>query len=149
MTYRSLIVRLSTFLKRLWRVRGSLMKYWRRPENQLALYMVFLSPLRINFVSKWVLYIHIIHMMSSLTLFVQGLETSMGYVAWLGKYEEENSILVDLLLKAGAVFYVKTSVPQSLMLCETVNNVIGSTNNPRSSLLIQGVKFLLLMIDRQ
>jgi hypothetical protein len=125
------------------------MKYWRRPENQLALYMVFLSPLRINFVSKWVLYIHIIHMMSSLTLFMQGLETSMGYVAWLGKYEEENSILVDLLLKAGAVFYVKTSVPQSLMLCETVNNVIGSTNNPRSSLLIQGVKFLLLTIDRQ
>lgn len=38
----------------------------------------------------------------------------MGYVAWIGKYEEGNSILVDLLEKAGAVFYIKTSVPQSL-----------------------------------
>jgi len=63
---------------------------------------------------------------------VKGIETSMGYVAWIGKYEKENSVLVDLLLQAGAVFYVKTSVPQSLMVCETVNNVIGRTVNPRN-----------------
>jgi amidase len=62
----------------------------------------------------------------------QGLETSMGYVSWIGKYEEEDSYLVTLLAKAGAVFYVKTSVPQSLMVCETVNNVIGRTVNPRN-----------------
>jgi amidase len=64
---------------------------------------------------------------------VKGLETSMGYVSWIGKYETSNSVLVDLLEKAGAVFYVKTSVPQSLMVCETVNNVIGRTVNPRES----------------
>jgi amidase len=63
---------------------------------------------------------------------IKGLETCMGYVSWIGKYEEENSMLVDILLKAGAVFYVKTSVPQSLMVCETVNNVIGRTVNPRN-----------------
>ena len=62
----------------------------------------------------------------------QGLETSMGYVSWIGKYDKENSVLVDMLLKAGAVFYVKTSVPQSLMVCETVNNIIGRTVNPRN-----------------
>lgn len=56
----------------------------------------------------------------------------MGYVAWIGKYEEDDSVLVTLLQKAGAVFYVKTSVPQSLMVCETVNNVIGRTLNPRN-----------------
>lgn len=56
----------------------------------------------------------------------------MGYVAWIGKYETENSVLVTLLHNAGAVFYVKTSVPQSLMVCETVNNVIGRTVNPRN-----------------
>lgn len=56
----------------------------------------------------------------------------MGYVSWIGKYEEEDSHLVSLLAKAGAVFYVKTSVPQSLMVCETVNNVIGRTVNPRN-----------------
>ncbi|RFU31613.1 hypothetical protein B7463_g4747, partial [Scytalidium lignicola] len=63
---------------------------------------------------------------------IKGLETSMGYVAWIGKYETSNSVLVDLLLKAGAVFYVKTSVPQSLMVCETINNIIGRTVNPRN-----------------
>jgi len=55
----------------------------------------------------------------------------MGYAAWVGKYDTYNSVLVDLLLKAGAVFYVKTSVPQSLMVCETINNVSGRTVNPR------------------
>ncbi len=63
---------------------------------------------------------------------VKGLETSMGYVAWLGKYDEEDSVLTALLRKAGAVFYLKTSVPQSLMVCETVNNIIGRTLNPRN-----------------
>lgn len=63
---------------------------------------------------------------------IKGLETSMGYVSWIGKHETENSVLVDLLEKAGAVFYVKTSVPQSLMVCETVNNIIGRTVNPRN-----------------
>lgn len=56
----------------------------------------------------------------------------MAYVAWIGKYDEEDSVLVTLLRKAGAVFYVKTSVPQTLMVCETVNNIIGRTVNPRN-----------------
>lgn len=63
---------------------------------------------------------------------IQGIETTMGYVSWIGKKEEKESILVTLLLNAGAVFYVKTSVPQSLMTCETVNNIIGRTTNPRN-----------------
>ncbi|KAJ9297812.1 hypothetical protein DTO271G3_4033 [Paecilomyces variotii] len=63
---------------------------------------------------------------------IKGFETSMGYVSWLGKYDTEESIMVTLLRKAGAVFYVKTSVPQTLMVCETVNNIIGRTVNPRN-----------------
>ncbi|CEJ56060.1 Putative Acetamidase [Penicillium brasilianum] len=63
---------------------------------------------------------------------VKGLETSMGYVSWLGKYDTTESVLVTLLRKAGAVFYTKTSVPQTLMVCETVNNIIGRTLNPRN-----------------
>ncbi|KAJ5574137.1 acetamidase [Penicillium hispanicum] len=62
----------------------------------------------------------------------QGFETSMGYVSWLGKYDTTESTLVTLLRKAGAVFYTKTSVPQTLMVCETVNNIIGRTVNPRN-----------------
>ncbi|KAH8649196.1 acetamidase [Xylariales sp. PMI_506] len=63
---------------------------------------------------------------------VKGVETSMGYVSWLGTPATEDSVIVTLLLEAGAVFFVKTSVPQSLMCCETFNNVSGLTVNPRS-----------------
>jgi amidase len=56
----------------------------------------------------------------------------MGYAGWIGKVDAENSVLVDMLDKAGAVFYTKTSVPQSLMVCETVNNIFGRTVNPRN-----------------
>ncbi|KAH7166470.1 amidase signature domain-containing protein [Dactylonectria macrodidyma] len=63
---------------------------------------------------------------------IKGLETTMGYVAWIGKYETDESVLVTLLHQAGAVFYVKTSVPQSLMVGETLNNIIGRTVNPRN-----------------
>lgn len=63
---------------------------------------------------------------------VKGLETSMGYVSWLGKYDTSESVLVSLLRKAGAIFYTKTNVPQTLMVCETVNNIIGRTVNPRN-----------------
>jgi amidase len=67
-----------------------------------------------------------------ITDFAQDHETHMGYVGWLGKYDKEDSVLTHLLRKAGAVFYVKTSVPQTLMVCETINNVIGKTVNPRN-----------------
>lgn len=43
---------------------------------------------------------------------------------------KENAVLVTLLLEQGAVLYVKTNVPQSLMLSETVNAVYGTTVNP-------------------
>lgn len=56
----------------------------------------------------------------------------MAYISWLGKRDTSDSILTALLRKAGAVFLVKTSVPQTLMVCETVNNIIGRTSNPRN-----------------
>ncbi|CEN59802.1 Putative Acetamidase-A [Aspergillus calidoustus] len=63
---------------------------------------------------------------------IKGLETTMGYVSWIGKKDTEDSVLTTMLLNAGAVLYVKTSVPQSLMVCETVNNIFGRTTNPRN-----------------
>lgn len=56
----------------------------------------------------------------------------MGYVSWIGKKDTDNSVLTTMLLNAGAVLYVKTSVPQSLMVCETMNNIYGRTTNPRN-----------------
>ncbi|KAH7029548.1 Acetamidase [Microdochium trichocladiopsis] len=65
-------------------------------------------------------------------LHVKGLETSMGYIAWLGKPATKESVLTTLLRQAGAVFYTKTSVPQTLMVGETFNNIVGLTTNPRN-----------------
>lgn len=62
----------------------------------------------------------------------------MGYVSWIGHYATEDSVMVTLLRKAGAVFYIKTSVPQTLMVGETFNNIIGQTVNPRNRNLSSG-----------
>ncbi|CAF2517053.1 unnamed protein product [Rotaria sp. Silwood2] len=69
---------------------------------------------------------------------VKGLESSIGYVGWLGTVDEEESILTECLRKAGAIIYVKTNVPQSLMIGETINNIIGRTLNPYNRLLSCG-----------
>lgn len=63
--------------------------------------------------------------------FVEGAETSVGFVAWLDGFatRDDEAGLVSVLRKAGAVFYVKTNVPASMMCAETVNNVFGWTCN--------------------
>ncbi|KAJ1325450.1 Amidase [Microdochium nivale] len=71
-------------------------------------------------------------------LHVKGFETSMGYVAWLGKPASQDSVLTSLLRRAGAVFYAKTSVPQTLMVGETFNNIVGLTTNPHNRRLSPG-----------
>jgi len=55
---------------------------------------------------------------------IKGLETSMGYVGWVGKYDTEGFVLVTLLRKAGAVFYadgtrIEAPVPQLSELVRT------------------------------
>jgi amidase len=42
-----------------------------------------------------------------------------GYVSWIGKPAQSNAVLVDVLEAAGAVLYVKTNVPQTLMVRNT------------------------------
>ncbi|KAL9000707.1 MAG: hypothetical protein Q9169_000743 [Polycauliona sp. 2 TL-2023] len=72
---------------------------------------------------------------------VKGVETTMGYVGWLGTFQGEKgtgkekvfeSEMVHELRDLGAVLYCKTSVPHTLMAGETVNNIIGYTWNPRN-----------------
>ena len=78
---------------------------------------------------------------------VEGVETHMGYVGWIGTFEGKKgtgkekvfeSEMVKELRELGAVLYVKTSVPHTLMCGETVNNVIGYTQNPKNRLLSSG-----------
>ncbi|KAI0051681.1 general amidase [Auriscalpium vulgare] len=69
---------------------------------------------------------------------LQGLETIMGYVSWVGRIAEKNAVLADILIDCGAVPYVRTNVPQTLMWPETYNLVFGRTVNPRNRTLTSG-----------
>lgn len=78
---------------------------------------------------------------------VKGVETSMGYVGWIGTFEGKKgtgkekvyeSEMVTMLRNAGAVLYCKTSVPHTLMSGETVNNIVGYTLNPKNRRLTAG-----------
>ena len=78
---------------------------------------------------------------------VKGVETTMGYVGWIGTFEGKRgsgkefqfeSELVRELRSQGAIVYCKTSVPHTLMTGETVNNIIGYTWNPRNRFLSSG-----------
>ncbi|KAH0838330.1 general amidase [Lanmaoa asiatica] len=71
-------------------------------------------------------------------LCVKGLETTMGYVSWIGKYAEKNAVLVDILEECGAVPFVRTNIPQTLMWPETFNNIFGRTTNPHNRSLTCG-----------
>ncbi|KIM75823.1 hypothetical protein PILCRDRAFT_13322 [Piloderma croceum F 1598] len=65
---------------------------------------------------------------------VKNTHTSVGFVAWLDRKEtdETESYLVKVLHDAGAIVYVKTNVPTSLMAIETNNHITGYTWNPRN-----------------
>ncbi|KAF8332353.1 amidase [Cantharellus anzutake] len=67
-----------------------------------------------------------------------GLETIMGYVSWIGQKAKYNCTLVDILLEAGGVPFVRTNVPQTLWWGETHNNVFGRTFNPYNRSLTCG-----------
>lgn len=78
---------------------------------------------------------------------VNGVETTMGYVGWIGTFEGNDgdpraknfeSEMVKELRELGAILYCKTSVPHTLMCGETVNNIIGYTWNPKNRHLSAG-----------
>ncbi|PSR76561.1 amidase signature domain-containing protein [Coniella lustricola] len=69
---------------------------------------------------------------------VVGTEATLGLVGYLGKTSEVNSCLVDMLLRLGAVLYVKTNVPQTLMTADSHNNVFGRVLNPWNTMLTAG-----------
>ncbi|RMZ92623.1 hypothetical protein DV736_g172, partial [Chaetothyriales sp. CBS 134916] len=78
---------------------------------------------------------------------VKNVETTMGYVGWIGTFEGKEgdrryrnfeSEIVRELRKLGAVLYVKTAVPHTLMSGETVNHIIGYSQNPKNRYLTAG-----------
>lgn len=80
-------------------------------------------------------------------LHIKGVETTMGYIGWIGTFQGKKddprrkvfeSELVRELRALGAVLYCKTSVPVTLMTGETANHIIEYTWNPRNRYLSCG-----------
>ncbi|KAF2434522.1 amidase [Tothia fuscella] len=69
---------------------------------------------------------------------VVGVDSTVGFVSWVNSPATYNSTLVEMLIEAGAVLYVKTNVPTAMMIAETVNNVFGRTVNPLNRKLTSG-----------
>jgi amidase len=78
---------------------------------------------------------------------IKDVETHMGYIGWMNtfrgkkddpRYLTFESEIVKQLRAMGAVLYVKTAVPHTLMTGETTNNIIGYTKNSKNSLLSAG-----------
>ncbi|KAJ5731330.1 uncharacterized protein N7483_005838 [Penicillium malachiteum] len=70
---------------------------------------------------------------------IEGLQSTVGYVSFLKNAPEtKNSALVAMLLDLGAVLYVKTNIPQTMMTGDSENNIFGRTLNPHNTALTAG-----------
>ncbi|KAI0596818.1 acetamidase [Biscogniauxia sp. FL1348] len=67
-----------------------------------------------------------------------GCDLNVGFVGWVGNVAEEDAHILKCLRDAGAVFYVRTTQPQTLMHIETSNNLYGTTVNPYNTTLTAG-----------
>ncbi|KAI0367168.1 amidase signature enzyme [Pilatotrama ljubarskyi] len=66
------------------------------------------------------------------TVGFEGEDACIGYSAWVGRPMKRDSALVRLLKDAGAVPFVKTNVPITLLSFESTNDVFGRTTNPHN-----------------
>ncbi|XP_056408370.1 vitamin D3 hydroxylase-associated protein-like [Hyla sarda] len=62
----------------------------------------------------------------------QGHPSTCGLVQYLDVVEEEDSVIVKVLKKQGAIVFAKTNLPQSVLCCETSNPIYGYTLNPHN-----------------
>lgn len=69
---------------------------------------------------------------------VAGWDACIGYSAWVGRPAARDSALVRLLRDAGAVPFVKTNVPITLLSLESANDVFGRSTNPHNSAYAPG-----------
>ena len=69
---------------------------------------------------------------------VAGHDATIGYAALAFRPAPAHGPLPALLLRAGAVLYCKTNVPQTLMAIDPHNNLFGRTLNPANRRLTAG-----------
>jgi len=64
---------------------------------------------------------------------MKGLDLNGGFVGWVGNTSAEDAHILQILWNAGAVFYVRTTQPQTLMHLETSSNLYGCVKVNMSS----------------
>ncbi|KAK6454318.1 amidase [Scheffersomyces xylosifermentans] len=64
--------------------------------------------------------------------------THGGYVSQLKHIPTEHGVTIQILENLGAVFYIRTNQPQTLMHLDSNNNLIGLSKNPFNLLLSSG-----------
>ena len=69
---------------------------------------------------------------------IKGYDSSIGVANLCFKPAEAHSALIEQLLSLGAVLYVKTNVPATMMALDSHNNVFGRTLNPANRQLTAG-----------
>ncbi|KAL3495030.1 amidase signature domain-containing protein [Aspergillus germanicus] len=69
---------------------------------------------------------------------VTGFDTTIGFTSLVDKPATSNSVIVDMLLEAGAVLYCKTNVSTAMLIAESVNNTFGRTVHPGNRNLTTG-----------
>lgn len=69
---------------------------------------------------------------------MKGLDLNCGFVSWVGRVADHDALILRLLGNAGAVFYARTTEPQTLMHLETSSNIFGVTVNPFNRSLTSG-----------
>ena len=66
---------------------------------------------------------------------LEGIQSTLGFVSFVNhEPAQSNSAVVDMLLDLGAVLYVKTNIPQTLMvrLTDTYNSLTASLPLPHN-----------------
>lgn len=69
---------------------------------------------------------------------VAGMAYSIGFATWSDRKSTEDAVVVDIMRKAGAIVYVKTTMPQTGMASETTSHLWGRTLNPYNRDLTPG-----------
>ncbi|OQO08622.1 hypothetical protein B0A48_06492 [Cryoendolithus antarcticus] len=69
---------------------------------------------------------------------MKDLDLNAGFISWVGQKGTSDALILRLLWSAGAVFYARTTEPQTLMHLETSSNIFGVTVNPYNTTLTSG-----------
>ncbi|KAH8690697.1 glutamyl-tRNA amidotransferase-like protein subunit A [Talaromyces proteolyticus] len=69
---------------------------------------------------------------------MKGTTATSGLIALANDVSDEDALIVRTFREQGAVFYVKTTNPQTLMAIETDSNLFGRTLNPHNTNLACG-----------